>query len=307
MPYEVFLPLRPTNAMHQLGMGSVLPLCNGRLMLDCLLKVPAVLWMPRVPHLAALPALFRAAAQQKVPLGVSLVAESTDLSELKRTHSPGGFFRAVIDAAEEVEQPPPFVIHVEVPRVDKTGGAEYEAAGNYVNRCVEAGFTSFGVDLTGCEPKDAAVVSAGLLAPVLDLELGVSVRLGARKPSDLAAAVQGLKGAGVHPDLAVIPGPDQLEESAWRLAEQVAPLVAPTALGWRDPGREMRLDAYKLRSAFIRCLSGGGRLRTFTADVDPAKVEALTYMEAADAFRPLCENGTALRLSEAAARLLEES
>jgi hypothetical protein len=307
MLYEVFLPLRPTNVMHQLGTASALPLCNGRLVLDCLLKVPGVLWMPRIPHLAALPALFRAAARQKVPLGFSLVAESTDPVELKRVHSPGGFFRAVVDAAEEVEQPPPFVVHVEVPRVDRPEGPDYEAAGNYVSRCVEAGFTSFGVDLTGCGPKDGAALAAGLLSAALDLELCVSARLGARKPSDLAAAVQGLKRAGVHPDMAVLPGPDELGEAAWRLAEQVAPLVAPTALGWRDPGREMRLDAHKLRSAFIRCLSGGSRLPAPAADADPAKIEALAYMEAGDALGALCEHGSALLLAEAAARSLEES
>jgi len=293
--------------MHQLGTTSTLPLCNGRFMLDCLLKVPGVLWLPRIPHLAALPAVFRAASQQKVPLGVALVAESTDSADLKRVHSPGGFFRAVVDAAEEVGSAPPFVVHVEIPRVNRPEGREYEAADNYVNQCLEAGFTSFGLDLTGCEPSDSLVVASGLLAPVMDLELGVTVRLGATGAADLAAWVQRLKAEGVHPDLVVLPGPDDLGDRAWKLAEQVAPLVAPTALGWRDPGREMRLDAHNLRSAFIRCLSGGSRLPAPAADADPAKVEALAYMEAADAFQALCGRDSALRLSEAAAAILSES
>jgi len=307
MPYEVFLPLRPTNVMHQLGPASALPLCNGRFMLDCLLKVPGVLWLPRIPHLAALPAVFRAASQQKVPLGVALVAESTDSVDLKRVHSPGGFFRAVVDAAEEVGSVPPFVVHVEIPRVNRPEGREYEAAGNYLNRCLEAGFTSFGVDLSGCRPEDYTAVAAGLLAPAIDLELCVTARLGAGSAADLAGWVQGLKQAGVHPDLAILPGPDELGERAWALAEQVAPLVAPTALGWRDPGREMRLDAHNLRSSFVRCLSGGSRLPAPSADADPGKVEALAYMEAADAFRALCERDSALRLSEAATALLSKS
>jgi hypothetical protein len=307
MSYEVFFPLRPTNVMHQLGAESSLPLCNGRLMLHGLLKLPCVLWMPRIPHLAALPALFRAAAHLKAPLGVSLVAESTDSVELKRVHSPGGFFRAVVDAATEVDQAPPFVVHVDVPRVDRPDGSGYEAACNYLNRCLEAGFTSFGVDLTSCEPHDRAAVAAGLLAPVLDLELCVTVRLKTGKASDLAATLQSLKREGVQPDVVVLPGPDEVGEAAWQLAAQVAPLVVPTALGWRDPGRSVDLDAEKLRSGFIRCLSGGNRLPAPAGDADAGKIEALSYMEALDVLPALCGSESALMLADAVARPMDGS
>ena len=307
MPYEVFLPLRPTNVMHQLGTMSPLPICNGRLMLDGLLKLPGVLWMPRVPHLAAVPALIRAAAHLRAPLGFSLVAESTDSVDLKRVHSPGGFMRAIIDAAEEVNEVSPFVVHVEVPRVERTAGPDYEAAGNYVNRCLEAGFTSFGVDLTTCEPSECLAVAAGLLAPALDLELCVTVRLNALKAADVAATVQGLKREGVHPDLVVLPGPDELGEEAGQLAMQVAPLVAPTGLGWRDPGRGVDLDAEKLRSVFIRCLLGGNRLPVPAAEADAGKIEALAYMEALDVFQALCGRDSALILAEAVARSMDQS
>ena len=306
MSYEVFLPLRPTNVMHQLGTGSSLPLCNGRLMLDGLLRLPWVLWMPRIPHLAAVPALFRAAAHLKAPLGFSLVAESTDPAELKRSHSPGGFLRAIVDAADEVGSVPPFVVHVDIPRVNRPEGREYEAAGNYVNQCLEAGFTSFGLDLTGCEPSDSLAVATGLLAPVMDLELCVTVRLGATGAADLATWVQRLKGEGVHPDLMVLPGPDELGERAWQLAEQVAPLVAPTGLGWRDAGRG-KLDAGRLRSAFIRCLLGGDRLPAPAAGADSQKIEALAYMESSEVFPALCGRDSALQLAEAVARSLGES
>ena len=306
MSYEVFLPLRPTNVMHQLGTGSTLPLCNGRQVLDGLLRVPCILWMPRIPHLAAVPALFRAAVHQKAPLGFSLVTESTDSMELKRSHSPGGFLRAIVDAAEEVGPVPPFVVHVEIPRVNRPEGREYEAAGNYVNQCLEAGFTSFGVDLSGCEPSESLAVAAGLLSPVLDLELCVTVRLGASSAADLAGWVQGLKGEGVHPDLVVLPGPDELGEKAWQLAEQVAPLVAPTCLGWRDPGRG-GLDQEKLRSVFIRCLLGGTRLPAPAGEAEAHKTEALAYMEASEVFPALCGRDSALLLSEAVARSMDES
>jgi hypothetical protein len=306
MSYEVFLPLRPTNVMHQLGTASTLPLCNGRQALDGLLRLPWVLWMPRIPHLAAVPALFRAAAQLRAPLGLSLVTESTDSVELKRSHSPGGFMRAIVDAAEEVGSVPPFVVHVEVPRVNRPEGREYEAAGNYVNQCLEAGFTSFGLDLTGCEPSDSLVIAAGLLAPVMDLELCVTVRLGATGAADLATWVQGLKGRGVHPDLVVLPGPDEMGDRAWKLAEQVAPLVAPTGLGWWDPGRG-EFDAERLRSAFIRCLLGGSRLPAPAAEADAQKIEALAYMESSEVFAALCGRDSALHLAEAVARSLEES
>jgi len=306
MSYEVFLPLRPTNVMHQLGAASTLPLCNGRQVLDGLLRLPCVLWMPRVPHLAAVPALFRAAAHLKAPLGFSLVTESTDPAELKRSHSPGGFLRAVVDAAEEVGDVPPFVVHVEIPRVNRPQGREYEAAGNYVNRCLEAGFTSFGLDLTGCEPSDSLVIATELLAPVMDLELCVTVSLGATSAADLAAWVQELKRQGVHPDLLVLPGPDEMGEGAWQLAEQVAPLVAPTALGWRDP-KSGEFDSRRLRSAFIRCLLSGRRLPAPTSEADAQKVEALAYMESSEFFKSLCGRDAALSLAEAVARSLEES
>jgi hypothetical protein len=281
-------------------------LCNGRQVLDGLRRLPYVLWMPRIPHLAAVPALFRAAVHLKAPLGFSLVAESTDPVELKRSHSPGGFLRAVVDAANEVGEGPPFVVHVEVPRVDRPDGSEYEAASNYVNHCLEAGFTSFGVDLSGCRPEDCTAVAAGLLAPAMDLELCVTVRLGAGNAADLAARVQGLKRAGVHPDLVVLPGPDELGEEAWQLAVQVAPLVAPTGLGWRDPGRG-ELDAEKLRSVFIRCLLGGSRLPAPAAEADAQKIEALAYMESSEVFKVLCGRDSALLLAEAVARSMDES
>ena len=235
------------------------------------------------------------------------MAESSDPVDLKRVHSPGGFFRAVVDAAEEVNEPPPFVVHVEVPRVNRPEGSAYEAAGNYVNRCLEAGFTSFGLDLTGCEPSDCMAIAAGLLAPVLDLELCVIVRLGASRAADLAAGVQGLKREGVHPDLVVLPGPDELGEAAGQLAVQVAPLVTPTGLGWPDPGRGMALDAETLKSVFIRCLLGGGRLPAHGVEADASKIEALSYMEATDAFGALCERGLALSLAEAVARSMDQS
>ena len=242
----------------------------------------------------------------KVPLGFSLVAESTDSVELKRVHSPGGFLRAIVDAANEVNQVPPFVVHVEIPRVNRPGGPEYEAAGNYVNRSLEAGFTSFGVDLSGCELSDCPSVAAGLLAPAMDLELCVTVRLGSGNAADLAAMVQGLKREGVHPDLVVLPGPDELGEAAWQLAVQVAPLVAPTGLGWQDPGRSVELDAEKLRSVFIRCLLGGDRLPAPATEADAAKTEALAYMEASDVFPALCGRDAALFLAEAVARSMDE-
>jgi hypothetical protein len=306
MSYEVFLPLRPTNVMHQLGAESTLPLCNGRQVLDGLLRLPFVLWMPRIPHLAAVPALFRAAAQLRAPLGLSLVAESTDPVELKRSHSPGGFLRAVVDAADEVGSVPPFVVHVEIPRVNRPKGREYEAAGNYVNRCLEAGFTSFGLDLTGCEPSDSLVVASELLAPVMDLELCVTLRLGATGATDLATWVREIKGQGVHPDLLVLPGPDELGDEAWQLAEQVAPLVAPTGLGWRDPGRG-ELSSERLRSSFIRCLLGGSRLPTPASQADAQKIEALAYMESSEIFEALCGRDSALFLAEAVARSMDQS
>jgi hypothetical protein len=287
--------------MHQLGTASTLPICNGRLMLDGLLQLPGVLWMPRVSHLAVVLALTRAAAHLKAPLGFSLVAESTDSVDLKRVHSPGGFMRAIVDAAEEVGQVSPFVVHVEVPRVERAVGPDYEAAGSYVNRCLEAGFTSFGVDLTTCESSECVAVAAGLLAPALDLDLCVTVRLGAGKAADVAATVQALEREGVRPDLVVLPGPDELGEAAWRLAVQVAPLVAPTGLSWRDPGRGVDLDAAKLRSGFIRCLSGGTRLPV-PAAADAVKTEALAYMDATDVLQALCGRDSAFMLAEAVAR-----
>jgi hypothetical protein len=252
------------------------------------------------------PALLRAAVHRKAVIGFCLAAESTDPVALKRSHSPGGFFRAVVDAAAQVERVPPFLLHVEAPRVDRPEGSDYEAACNYLARCLEAGFTSFGIDLTGCEPQDCPSVAVGLLAGALDLELCVTVRLGAERAADLAAGVEALKREGIHPDLVILPGPDELGDEAWRLAVEVAPLIAPTSLGWRDPGKDEPLVAAKLRAAFIRCLVGGTRLYE-SQEGDAEKAEALAYMEAIELLTKLGGQDSAQLLCEAVARSLGES
>ncbi|MBW1809937.1 MAG: hypothetical protein JRJ87_17200 [Deltaproteobacteria bacterium] len=305
--YDPLLALRPTSVMHQLGMESTVPLLNGRSILDGLLQSGSVFWAPDFFHPAMAGAILRAAAQHRALVGFSLAPATYDPGELRREKNPSRFFQAVVQAANEIDRVPPFVLHVDQPPVAQAKGAQFEVVRDHIALCLDAGFTSFGIDLSGCESADYSSVASGLLGDVLDWELCVSVRLDSAPPArlsaDLVAKMVGdLKSSGIQPDLIILPGPDSSVPDAWALANAVAPLIAPCGIAWSAPKRPLKLLLEQLQKSFVRALIGGpsGALKDFNGSADQVdKIEALVYMEAMDVIEHLGGKDSGLRLVEA--------
>lgn len=297
MSYERLLSYRPTNVVHRLGVSSTIPLLNGRHVLQGVGGMDCSLWIPRVGHPAAIPAIFRAAAHLRSLVGFCLVPESVDPQAMKKDYSPAEFLHSVVDAARALDQAPPFLVHVQEPPIENAQGPEFEAVLEHIAKSLEVGFTSFGIDLTACRAADCPAMATSLLGPVLELELSVVVRLGgpsispdappgatpetrvADRAYRVATTVASLAKAGARPDLVVLPGPDELGVDAWQLAEETATLIAPIGIAWRDCA-----EADERAGGVVRARIGGQRLvRLAKGDqerVDVQKLEALTYLEA---------------------------
>jgi hypothetical protein len=252
-----------------------------------------------VPHPSAILAIFRAAAHLKSLVGFCLVPESVDPQVMKKDYSPSAFLHSVVDAAQALDQVPPFLVHVQEPPIEHPEGPEFEAVLEHVIKSLEVGFTSFGIDLTACQAADCPAMATRLLGPVLELELSVAVRLGGSsvnpdaapgttpetRVSDrayqVATTVAALAKAGARPDLVVLPGPDELGVDAWQLAEETATMIEPIGIGWRDC-----VQADERAGGIVRARIGGQRLTRLTRggqeQIDVQKLEALTYLEASN-------------------------
>jgi len=298
--YQTLLPLRPTSVVHQLGGESTVPLLNGRLILDALNAAGRVAWAPRLQPGPALVALFNAAIHQQAALGLVLGADRAAPGELKVACPPGPFVRAVVVAAEQSGSVPPFFLHVQEPPVVEPRGEEFEAVRAHLGSCLEAGFTSFGVDLSRCSPRDRAALAGELLAPVLDLELGIAVRLpasggGQDWASGIGATILELGREGISPDLVVLPGPLELGEAAVDLARGVVPLIAPSLVAWENTSR----DFFRTLNAEspVKVLLSHPALERIGAErqppANPETLEALVYMEALEWMEVLRVKGSA--------------
>jgi hypothetical protein len=305
--YSALLPMRPTNTMHQLGSGSSVPLLNGRQILDGLSDSGWLLWAPVVSHPAQARAILRAAAHQKAVAGLCMSPGSTDPVVLRRDHSPGAFFHFVREAAEEIDRVCPFVLHVEEAPVEQPRGEEFDAIREHLSRCLEAGFTSFGVDLSRCNREDVPGAAVSLLEQALDLELCLTVRLDggshsatvSHRSEEIAATVAGMKAEGVQPDLVLLPGPDEAGEDAWSLSTALAPLIAPSGIGWGASRHHTELPVEYLRDAFVRALVGMEPLIEFDASRDAERVEALAYLEATETLSRMEGKDSGPRLVDA--------
>jgi len=290
--------------VHQLGAESRLPLLNSRQVLDGLRGTAAVLWMPGVAHPSQAGAVLRAAAHCRAVVGLSLSPGTSDLDQLRSEHNPNNFFHATRQAAEQVDHLAPFVLHVDEAPVERPAGPAFEAVRDHLSRCLDAGFTSIGIDLSTCEIQAAPDIAAGLLPQVLDLELGVVIRLlGGRQHSVARGAervsllVASLKTVGISADVILLPGIDELGQDAIALAETVAPMIAPSGVGLVDSSRASP-DPERIERAFVRTLVAGNRLGKPSGDqIDPDRLEALAYMEAMNILSGRMTSGSAPRLA----------
>jgi len=302
--YASLLPLRPTNVMHQLGADSDVPLLNGRTILDGLAASPHVIWIPYITHPAQIRAVLRAAAHLKAVVGLGLSPRLDDLVDSRISESPAVFFDAAREAAEEIDRVCPYFLHVEEPAPRETEGAEFNAVWEHLGRCLEAGFSSFGLDLGRCSLDNAAEISSRLLAQVFDYELCISIRSGARANGtpeagyvdDLTSLIATLKTEGVQPDLVSLPLSGEPKEADWRLAESLAPLVVPCAIGWKCPATPRGIPVNRLNKASVRVLSSSDRDNE-RGQEDAERVEAMAYMEAMDVLDELQAGNSALQLA----------
>ncbi len=293
---ERILSLRPTNAMHQLGVTSRVPLFNLTHLLDGLAQ-HGLLWVAGIPHPACLPGVLRAASHLASPVGFALKPLAADPDSLKEAN-PAALFHAAVQAAEGIQQPVPFCLHAEAPAVDGLDGMAFDAVRSFVGTCVQVGYTSFGVDLRACDEERAVEVARGLLGPVMELELGVSLRLAARGENlsswadSLDKQIRHLLRAGMTPRLFVIDGPAELGEGAWGLAADLQAGLPPgCGLAWPSLRSMDRAGTRGLCDSPLAALMAEDRLERRFPDAqslaDPARLEALSYLEAMDLLEDL--------------------
>ncbi len=304
--YQDLLLLRPTNVVHQLGSQSQTPLLNARHIFDGMIQLAeraGVLWAPTVTLPGMAGGILRAAAHQKALVGLSLQLDDSDPGVLKRDRDPFAFVQAAVAAADNTDRVCPFFLHVEAPPLLSASGADFEAVRNHLLRCQEAGFTSFGVDLSQCEGRACAALALGLLESTQDLELGLTVRVGWESADaepklvaeQIAAVVTEIKREGLLPDLILIPESKPGSPGAWDLAALVSPMIGPSSLAWCDSDHIRSSDLGRLLPTGVRALVGGQRLAT-AASPDPDRLEALSYGKAMTTIAGLGGRNLAPRL-----------
>ncbi len=283
-----------------------MPLLNSRQVLDGLRESANVLWMPSIAHPSQAGAILRAAAHCKAVVGLSFSPGTTDLAKLRSEHNPNNFFHLMRQAAGQVDHLVPFVLHVDEAAVEQPAGPTFEAVRDHISRCLDAGFTSFGIDLSACDIQAAPDIAAGLLPQILDLELGVIVRLLRGRPTSVTKGaervsllVASMKTVGISADVILLPGVDEMGQDAFALAEAVAPMIAPGAVGQADSSLA-NLNSERIESALVRTIMAGNRLiRPDIDQIDPDRLEALAYMEAMNVLAGRMTSGSAPRLARA--------
>lgn len=285
------LDLRPVHVMHRLGAESRVPLLNGRTLLDACAESTAVLWAPRVASPAQARALLLAACHRQALAGAVLAPPRADLSELRRDHAPAGWINAFLQAAAEMSEPPPFCLHVQAPPFDSRDSEEGRAAAWLIESALEAGFTSFGVDLDSPPAAERIDTIAGLLGPALELELCTVLRLRVEPGAEAPAleALRLLRAQGVLPDLLWL-APPARELDALHAAGRLAPLVAPAGVALSCPPPEHPLRGQALSEAGVRAIWGDERLlrlRGGTGSTRPEVEEASAYLESVEALSSL--------------------
>ena len=244
---DLLLALRPTNAMHQLGVDSRVPLFNARVLADGLVGSDATLWMPRLDHPAAAAGVLRAAAHQRAVVGFCLGDGSQEPIDFRHSARPGVLFSALAKACNDVNQVPPFCLHLQTPSVDEAEGVASHAVRDLIAECVQVGFTSFGVDLSASAPDDLVRLASSWLEPVLLLELAVTVRLPSKQAEQ--EAVEALRRAGIEAEWVLRAGHDGSLQAFRPAGETCAVRLAePVGASVRSAGGDEQLDPDRLEA-----------------------------------------------------------
>jgi len=127
MNYNRVLPYRPTNVMHQLQADSRVPLLNGRQVLDGYMDLRRVLGVYLAESSPMIAAVLRSAAHLRAMVGICMAPRSYAAEETKQRCLPAAFFHQVIQAAEQVSDIAPFILHVEEPAVFSAVGSDFSS------------------------------------------------------------------------------------------------------------------------------------------------------------------------------------
>ncbi len=200
---EPLLELRPTNVMHQLGVQSMVPVLNARDLLFGLHDTNAVLWVPRAESEAEIAGLLRAAAHSHAPLGLSLFVDG-DMARFQHEHAVGELVWKCTELAKSLSLCPPICFHVQLPSVDFKVDSELDSASSMIMACVEAGFTSFGLNLRNTGSDDDFSWVPRVLTPAQELELALAVLLDFSLDGDAGEILQRLRSLDVFPDVLLL-------------------------------------------------------------------------------------------------------
>ncbi len=297
MAYDALLPFRPPNVVQQFDIREGVLLLNGRNFFQAALSLPGCLvWAPAVNDGAAMVGVIRAAAHRRVFVGLTMQPTSADRQKLKQKYSPRDYFRLVMESVGQVPNAPPFFLHVQEPPIQASLRIDFEAVRDHIAGCIEAGFTSVGLDLSRCSASQVSSAVVELLQPVLDFDLGVVVRLPKNiQPEHLEAMNRYRK----ESTIVMAPGPDELGAVAIERAVQWRHMIGFGAVGWRDT---KHIGSESLRQTPVKVLIGGDRFhdpaRMEMVGSDPEKKEAFVYIESLVWLDRLKQKMTAQRLLE---------
>jgi hypothetical protein len=300
MGYEALLSMRPTNVMHQLGVESKLPLVNARLLFQGLAGSAHGIWAPNIFYLPAVESVARAATHQNAVVGYVLAPHSADSMDLKRSHAPGPFFHAVMEAVGKVENATPFFLHVQEPPVENDTGPDFDSISAHMMSCFDAGFTSFGIDLSVCSEKSRVAVAKKLFEPLACLELATVIgwSSGSRPDAEeVVGCINQLQENGIQPDLVILPGLDELGPEALVLSQEVAVRIPPCGVAWKDVPEEIWKTGRGLKEGGVQVLLGDETFeRAFLGRgkmPDPETLEAVAYMETYELLKVIGSRGSA--------------
>jgi len=127
-----------------------------------------------------------------------------DVARFQHENPVGALIWKACEQAQSLAVCPPLCFHVQLPSIQNGADTEVDSACSLVTACVEAGFTSFGLDLRGLTASDDISWVYRVLTSALELELAFAVQLDFSHDGDPQGILDGLRAAGVFPDIVLL-------------------------------------------------------------------------------------------------------
>jgi len=211
--YQKLIKLRPPNVEKKLD-GSKLLLINSRPVFQAFLDLPVIVMACNVRIRHVIPGILRAAKELDAVVAFELAKSEGNIDGGYTGQTPEIYVQTILEYAEAMNYPLPFIIHGDHITVKNTSEEEIESSRKLIQAEIEAGYSSYAIDASYNEIPDNIRITTELAKPILELGLGLEVEVGEIKAlkeggelttvEEALTYIQGLRDNGVKPNLLAI-------------------------------------------------------------------------------------------------------